>query len=76
MMNMQQHQNNVGNANYVMDSLKSNLMTMMMINNMNGGQNNSKGNTGNNKDMFSMIYMFFVTNIIEIIFKNLSLIHI
>lgn len=57
----------MGNSNNMMESLKSNMMTMLMINNMNGGNHsNSKGNN----DMFSMIYVFVATSVVDLVFKN------
>uniref|UniRef100_A0A6C0IDC5 AAA+ ATPase domain-containing protein n=1 Tax=viral metagenome TaxID=1070528 RepID=A0A6C0IDC5_9ZZZZ len=62
-------QNNMmgGSSNNMMDSLKSNMMTMLMLNNMNGGRSNtnSQGN-----DMFSMIYVFVATSLVDFVFKN------
>ena len=70
---MQQQQmggyNGMGGANNIMDSLKSNMMTMMMINNMNGSNNSKNGGNGK-QDMFYMIYAFLMTNVIDMIFKN------
>ena len=56
-----------GSSNNMMDSLKSNMMTMLMLNNMNGGRSNtnSQGN-----DMFSMIYVFMATSLVDFVFKN------
>lgn len=54
--------------NNMMESLKSNMMTMLMINNM-GGAGGKGGSTGN-KDMFSIIYMFIATSVVDFIFKN------
>jgi ATP-dependent 26S proteasome regulatory subunit len=62
-------QNNMmgGSSNNMMDSLKSNMMTMLMLNNMNGGRSNSNSQ-GN--DMFSMIYVFMATSLVDFVFKN------
>ena len=55
------------NAN-MMDSLKSNMMTMLMINNMNGtGDKTGKGGSNN---MFSMIYVFIATSVVDFVMKN------
>jgi len=48
------------NNNSLMDTLKSNMMTMFMINNMNGNSKNPKN------DAFSMIYMMIVTQFIDL----------
>ena len=61
-----------GNNNNMMESLKSNMMTMLMINNM-SGQGNGNGSSSKpagNKDMFSIIYMFIATSVVDFIFKN------
>ena len=57
-----------GSSNNMMDSLKSNMMTMLMINNMNGGR--SQQGNGNGGDMFSMIYVFVATSVVDFVFKN------
>jgi ATP-dependent 26S proteasome regulatory subunit len=57
-----------GSSNNMMDSLKSNMMTMLMLNNMNGGKNNS--NSQRNHDMFSMIYVFVATSVVDFVFKQ------
>ena len=60
----------MGNSNgNMMESLKSNMMTMLMINNMNNNGGGS-GKTGGNKDMFSMIYVFMATSVVDFVFKN------
>jgi DNA polymerase III delta prime subunit len=51
----------------MMDSLKSNMMTMLMINNMNGNKGNDAKN--GNGNMFHMIYIFIATQAIEIVGK-------
>ena len=56
------------NAN-IMESLKSSMMTMLMINNMSGNGGGQRRNDGN-KDMFSMIYVFVATSVVDFIFKN------
>ena len=61
-----------GNNNNMMESLKSNMMTMLMINNM-SGQGNGNGSSSKppgNRDMFSIIYMFIATSVVDFIFKN------
>ena len=57
-----------GSSNNMMDSLKSNMMTMLMLNNMNGGRSNS--NSQGNHDMFSMIYVFVATSVVDFVFKQ------
>ena len=57
-----------GSSNNMMDSLKSNMMTMLMFNNMNGGRSNT--NSQGNHDMFSMIYVFVATSVVDFVFKN------
>jgi len=60
----------MGNSNgNMMDSLKSNMMTMLMINNMNGNGGKS-GGSGGGQDMFSMIYVFVATSVVDFVFKN------
>ncbi len=54
------------NGGNMMDSLKSNMMTMLMINNMNGKKSGESGS----KDMFSMIYVFIATSVVDFLFKN------
>ena len=58
-----------GSSNNMMDSLKSNMMTMLMINNMNGGRS-QQGNGNGGGDMFSMIYVFVATSVVDFVFKN------
>ena len=57
-----------GSSNNMMESLKSNMMTMLMFNNMNGGKSNS--NSQGNNDMFSMIYVFVATSVVDFVFKQ------
>ena len=57
-----------GSTGNMMDSLKSNMMTMLMINNMNG--NRSQQGKGNGGDMFSMMYVFVATSVVDFVFKN------
>jgi len=57
----------------MLESLKSNMMTMLMINNMGGGKGGSTGQ-GTNKDMFSIIYMFIATSVVDFIFKNVPIV--
>ena len=59
----------MGNSNgNMMESLKSNMMTMLMINNMNGS--GKTGGSGGGQDMFSMIYVFIATSVVDFVFKN------
>lgn len=58
-----------GSSNYMMDSLKSNMMTMLMFNNMNGGGGSGHGRSQPN-DMFSMVYVFVATSVVDFVFKN------
>ena len=58
-----------GSSMNMMESLKSNMMTMLMINNMNGG-NREHGSKGGNHDMFSMMYIFVATSVVDFVFKN------
>lgn len=68
----QQFSNMNMNSNNMMDSLKSNIMTMMLLKNVNGGGggNAGGGKSQSNQDMFSMIYVFIATNIVEFLFKQ------
>ena len=55
----------------MMDALKSNMMTMLMINNMNGGSRSGpNGAGGGSKDMFSMLYVFVATSVVDAVFKH------
>jgi len=62
----------MGNSNSnMMESLKSNMMTMLMINNMTGAQGSGKTNgPRGNQDMFTMIYVFLATSLVDFVFKN------
>ena len=60
-MNINQDKNN-GN---MMDMIRTNLMTMTMMNSMNGNSNKENNNNG----MFGMIYLFIITGLIDIISK-------
>ena len=44
-------------GNNMMESLKSNMMTMLMLNNMNGGSK-----TSGSGDTFTMVYIFIATH--------------
>jgi len=58
-------------GNNMMDALKSNMMTMLMINNMNGGSRSGpNGAGGGSKDMFSMLYVFVATSVVDAVFKH------
>ena len=59
-MNIPQNTNN-GN---MMEMIKTNLMTMTMMNSMNGNSNKE-----NNNGMFGMIFIFIITGLIDIISK-------
>lgn len=63
-INMNNQNMNGGN---MMDMMKSNLLTMMMFKSV-----NNNGEKSNN--MYDMIYIFLVTQIIEFLFKNLPFI--
>ena len=67
-MNTPQHHMG-GSSNYMMDSLKSNMMTMLMFNNMNGGGGSGHGRSQPN-NMFSMVYMFVATSVVDFVLKN------
>ena len=67
----------MGNSNgNMMESMKSNMMTMLMINNMNsnggtrGNGGGKSGGAGGDQNMFSMIYIFVATSVVDFIFKN------
>ena len=69
----QNHMMNAGisaSGNHMMESLKSNMMTMLMINNMNGSGSKSGGASGSGGAGFSMIYMFVATSVVDFLFKN------
>jgi len=58
-------------GNNMMDALKSNMMTMLMLKNMNGGsRSGSNGAGGGSKDMFSMLYVFVATSVVDAVFKH------
>lgn len=60
----------MSNPNAMMDTMKSNIMTMMMFQNMGGGSNN-----GNKKqDMFSMVYVFLITSLVDYVFKYIPVV--
>lgn len=59
-MNNLNMNNNGGN---MMDMMKSNLMTMLMFKSVNNGEKSN--------NMYDMIYIFLITQIIDFIFKNL-----
>jgi len=52
-----------------MESLKSNMMTMLMFNNMAGSSNGGSGGRSD-KNMFTMIYVFVATSVVDFVFKN------
>ena len=52
-------------GNNMMESLKSNMMTMLMLNNMNGGSK-----TSGSGDTFTMVYIFIATSVVDFVFKN------
>ena len=56
--------------NNMMESLKSNMMTMLMINNMNGNGSKENGSNGNGGSGFTIIYMFIATSVVDFLFKN------
>jgi DNA polymerase III delta prime subunit len=60
--------NQMGSPSNMMDSLKSNMMTMLMINNMNGKGGNQQNSSNNGA--FSMIYMFVATSVVDFVLKN------
>ena len=55
---------NMNNGN-MMEMLKSNLMTMMMFKSINNN-NSEKGN-----NIFDMVYIFLLTQVIDFVFKHL-----
>jgi len=57
-----------GSSHNMMESLKSNMMTMLMLNNMNNSRGHSHGTK--NGDMFSMIYVFVATSVVDFVFKH------
>ena len=61
-------------AGNMMDMMKSNLMTMMMFKSMNHGSGSGSGSSQKDNSMFDMIYIFFITQILELLFRNLPLI--
>ena len=65
--------NMMSNPNNLMETMKSNIMTMMMFQNMSNGNSNGNGK-GQQQNMFSMIYFFLITNIVDYIFKYIPII--
>jgi hypothetical protein len=64
----------MNNVNYnngnMMDMLKTNLMTMTMMNSVNG--NSTKDNNGNsNNGLYGLIYIFIITGIIDLFCKTI-----
>ena len=57
---------NVNNAGNMMDMMKSNLLTMLMFKSINNGEKSN--------NIYDMIYVFLITQIIEFLFKNLPFI--
>ena len=55
------------------ETLKSNMMTMLMFNNMAGSSNGGSGGRSD-KNMFTMIYVFLATSVVDFIFKNAPLV--
>jgi len=73
---MNSHQMNHGangmghhSSSSAMESLKSNMMTMLMFNNMAGSSNGGSGGRSD-KNMFTMIYVFVATSVVDFVFKN------
>ena len=60
-------------SNNMMESLKSNMMTMLMINTMNH-QGGGQGQKSGNQDMFSMMYIFIATNVVDFVFKQIPVV--
>ena len=69
-MNNPQMMGGASGNNNMMESLKSNMMTMLMINNMNGNGSKGNGSNGNGGSGFTMIYMFIATSVVDFLFKN------
>ena len=69
-MNNPQMMGGASGNNNMMESLKSNMMTMLMINNMNGNGSKENGSNGNGGSGFTMIYMFIATSVVDFLFKN------
>ena len=57
---------NINNAGNMMDMMKSNLLTMLMFKSINNGEKSN--------NIYDMIYVFLITQIIEFLFKNLPFI--
>ena len=67
-MNIQGHQSMTGVG--MMDMLKNNMMTMVMMKGMNGDSKNKDGKS----DTFGMLYVFVVTQVIDFIMKTVPII--
>ena len=61
--------NNNANSHNTMDFMKTQLMTFMMMKSMNPGQHTGQSDNGS---MFSMIYIFLATALIDFICKTLA----
>lgn len=62
----------MGNGGNIMDSLKNNLMTMLMFKSMNGSKDGS--NASSSQDMFYMMYVFIITQLVDLFIKYLPII--
>lgn len=70
-MPMGQHgMNMMGSSSGMMDQLKNNLMTMLMFKNM----NNSGSPQNGSQDMFYMVYVFIITQLVDLFIKYLPII--
>jgi hypothetical protein len=59
--------NHSGNGNNMMEMMKTQMMTMMMINSANGNSS-----SGGRSGIYDMMYIFIVTGIIDFICKQLG----
>jgi hypothetical protein len=57
-----------GGGGNTMEMMKSSILTMMMFKSINGDSSSSHNKSNN---MFDMIYMFIITQLVEIVFKYL-----
>ena len=59
------------NGGNIMDSLKNNLMTMLMFKSINGSKD---GSSSSSQDMFYMMYIFIITQLVDLFIKYIPII--
>ncbi len=61
----------MGSSSGMMDQLKNNIMTMLMFKNMN--QLGTKSGESSTQDMFYMVYVFIITQLVDLFIKYLPM---